>query len=89
MASPRVTSNRPADRRSASFLMCPNCGLHVRMIYEWVAIEHCPRCVARSQSVVRLLPSPPPLRAREYLLDLGGGDGEPAIGGHLRGTVNR
>jgi hypothetical protein len=81
MASPRVTPNHAADRRSASFLMCPNCGLHVRVTYEWVAIEHCPRCIARSQSVVSLLSSPAPLRAKEYLLDLGSGDGEPTTDG--------
>ena len=41
-------------RRNAQYLNCPRCGLTIRPRTEWLAIEHCPRCLARRRAVVTL-----------------------------------
>jgi len=43
-----------------SYLHCPRCGLGIRPRVSWLAIEHCPRCVARARIAVRLVSSPLP-----------------------------
>ncbi|MFZ0383663.1 MAG: hypothetical protein WCD11_30145 [Solirubrobacteraceae bacterium] len=42
------------------FLNCPRCGLSIRPRAPWLAIEHCPRCMARAQIPVTLFASPLP-----------------------------
>jgi hypothetical protein len=60
----RVTVREGAGqaRRAAgsSFLRCPRCGLGIRPRVSWLAIEHCPRCVAQARIAVRLVASPLP-----------------------------
>jgi hypothetical protein len=43
------------------FLNCPRCGLSIRQRHSWLAIEHCPRCLARSRIPVTLFASPLPV----------------------------
>jgi hypothetical protein len=38
---------------------CPRCGLSITPRVRWLAIEHCPRCMARAHLPVRLISSPP------------------------------
>lgn len=42
------------------YLNCPSCGLVLRMPRSESAIEHCPRCVARSRRLVDLFVSAGP-----------------------------
>ena len=44
------------------YLNCPVCGLSIRPAVEFLAVEHCPRCVARRRLAVPLASSPQPLR---------------------------
>lgn len=39
------------------FLNCPRCGLSIRARARWLAIEYCPRCLARNRVAVRLFSS--------------------------------
>jgi hypothetical protein len=41
-------------------LNCPRCGLSIALRWRWLAIAHCPRCVARSRTIVELSSSRPP-----------------------------
>jgi len=43
----------PSDIR-ALLLRCPRCGLSIRPRARWLAVEHCPRCLARARLPVRL-----------------------------------
>jgi hypothetical protein len=43
---------------AAVHLTCPRCGLGIKPRSEWLAIEYCPRCIARSRRLVRLSSSP-------------------------------
>jgi hypothetical protein len=45
------------SRAGESFLNCPRCGLTIKLRAPWLAIRLCPRCLARSQSVVELFTS--------------------------------
>lgn len=47
-------------RRAALYLSCPRCGLSLEVRSRWLTIRHCPRCVARSRTVVELLSSAVP-----------------------------
>ncbi len=38
-------------------LNCPRCGLSIEVRRCWMAIRHCPRCVARSHVIVELFSS--------------------------------
>jgi hypothetical protein len=49
------------------YLNCPVCGLSIKRRFEFLTVEHCPRCVARRRLAVPLASSPQPLRL------LGGG----------------
>jgi hypothetical protein len=53
-AGPSRTSSRPDSRSSTLCLNCPRCGLRIEVRARWLAIRHCPRCVARTRSVVEL-----------------------------------
>jgi len=48
---------QPESRAGESFLNCPRCGLTIKLRASWLAIRFCPRCLARSQSVVELFSS--------------------------------
>jgi hypothetical protein len=39
-------------------LSCPRCGLSISPRVHWLAIEHCPRCLAHARVAVRLSSSP-------------------------------
>ena len=54
-------AERPRSARGASFLNCPRCGLSIRSRASWLAVEHCPRCLARARIAVRLFSSPLPV----------------------------
>jgi hypothetical protein len=51
-------------REFGSHLDCPRCGLSIAARYPWLAMTHCPRCIARAGVAVRLfsseLPTPGP-----------------------------
>jgi hypothetical protein len=51
-----MSSTRSASRRyHSSLLSCPRCGLSIRPRVQWLAIEHCPRCLAHAHLAVRLI----------------------------------
>jgi len=55
-----MNPNRSASRRDTTpLLSCPRCGLSIRPKIHWLAIEHCPRCLARAHVAVGLISSPP------------------------------
>jgi hypothetical protein len=60
VASPMTSSDDQAASGSASFLKCPRCGLSVTPRASWLTIEHCPRCIARDRTPVKLIRSPLP-----------------------------
>lgn len=37
-----------------SYLNCPACGLSIRLRASYLAIERCPRCLARRRAAVRM-----------------------------------
>jgi hypothetical protein len=47
----------PVLRRTASFLNCPRCGLSIRPRADWLTVEYCPRCIARTRTLVHLFSS--------------------------------
>jgi hypothetical protein len=49
-------------------LYCPRCRLSITPRARWLALEHCPRCVARTRTLVTLLPSDAPLPASNVVL---------------------
>lgn len=53
----KSTDDAAASRRAAPFLNCPRCGLNIRPKARWMAIEHCPRCLARARVAVRMFSS--------------------------------
>jgi hypothetical protein len=38
-----------------SYMNCPRCGLKLRLRASFLAVEHCPRCLARSRTAVPML----------------------------------
>jgi len=36
------------------YLNCPDCGLTVTVRAPWLMLDHCPRCMARRRTAVRL-----------------------------------
>lgn len=48
---------RPADH--PVMLRCPRCGLSIRPRWDWLVIEHCPRCLARARTPVQLVSRAP------------------------------
>jgi len=53
--SPRTSASRSYH---SALLSCPRCGLRIRPRIHWLAIEHCPRCLAHAHVAVRLIASP-------------------------------
>ena len=47
-------------RGNRLYLNCPRCGLSMVPRADWMGIEHCPRCLARSRTLVELFASPLP-----------------------------
>ena len=43
--------------RGLPFLNCPRCGLSIRPKASWLAVEYCPRCMARARIPVKLFSS--------------------------------
>ena len=54
---PGVSGGRRAGDRQLAHLNCPRCGLTIRPRVGWLAIEHCPRCLARRRVAVPLFAS--------------------------------
>src|SRR5450755_1525987 len=56
--------NRAAgsNRSGPIYLNCPRCGLTIRPKADWLTVEHCPRCIARSRGLVRMFASTLPAR---------------------------
>ena len=46
--------------RDGLYLNCPRCGLSIIPRAAWLQVEHCPRCLARSRTLVELFASPLP-----------------------------
>jgi hypothetical protein len=46
-----------------TYLNCPHCGLTITPKVDWLAVEHCPRCIARRGVLVTLVASPLPANA--------------------------
>jgi hypothetical protein len=74
------------------YLNCPCCGLTVTAKTDWLAVEHCPRCIARRGVLVRLFASTLPaetLYAEDVRPDpdrfAAGGD-HPATNAHSAGV---
>jgi hypothetical protein len=44
-------------RHAGSYLNCPRCGLSIGIRSPWLAITHCPRCIARHRVAVLLFSS--------------------------------
>jgi uncharacterized paraquat-inducible protein A len=53
-----MTESAPATH----YLNCPRCGLSIALRSRWLAITHCPRCVARTRTIVELFGSRLPAR---------------------------
>jgi len=63
-----IGTRDPASKAQSSvFLNCPRCGLSIKPRARWLAIEHCPRCLARARVPVTLFASP--LRTAELYPD--------------------
>jgi len=55
-----LNPGRLASRRCHSLLLtCPRCGLSISPKVHWLAIEHCPRCLAHAHVAVTLISWPP------------------------------
>jgi hypothetical protein len=39
----------------ALYLNCPRCGLTITPKVRWLAVEHCPRCIARRGAAIKML----------------------------------
>jgi hypothetical protein len=46
-----------------TYLNCPHCGLTITPKVDWLAVEHCPRCIARRGVLVTLFASSLPANA--------------------------
>jgi hypothetical protein len=55
-----VMRQHPITAGGKLYLNCPRCGLTIAPRADWLTVEHCPRCIARSRAVVRLFASPLP-----------------------------
>jgi hypothetical protein len=47
-------------RQAGLYLNCPRCGLSIEIRSHWLAVTHCPRCIARSRTAVELFSSEMP-----------------------------
>src|ERR1700727_2495403 len=57
------TQTPDASGAEVIYLNCPRCGLTVTPKANWLAVEHCPRCIARRGALVKLLASTLPAEA--------------------------
>jgi hypothetical protein len=64
---------------AASYLNCPRCGLSIALRSRWLAMAHCPRCVARSRTIVELFSSRAPARVPDGESCLPRADAEPYL----------
>ena len=46
-----------------TYLNCPHCGLTIAPKADWLAVEHCPRCIARRGVLVTMFASSLPADA--------------------------
>jgi hypothetical protein len=54
-----VKTRWPTDSSLGTrYLSCPRCGLSLALKSQWPAMKHCPRCVARSRTLIELSSSP-------------------------------
>lgn len=53
-----ATQPRPV----AQHLTCPSCRMTIAPRAHWLAPKHCPRCIAKKNTAIELLPTPPPHR---------------------------
>ncbi len=44
------------------YLNCPRCALSIRIAADYLAMRHCPRCLARARAPVPLYETPEPAR---------------------------
>jgi stearoyl-CoA desaturase (delta-9 desaturase) len=57
----KLATARPKRRDGSRLgLSCPRCGLTIAPRSQLLAVEHCPRCVARARTLVTLVASPLP-----------------------------
>lgn len=61
--------------RGRLLLRCPRCGLGIRPRVSWLAIEHCPRCLARARTPVKLVASGLPPAAHHPRASASGNEG--------------
>ncbi len=55
-----MNAGNPASTPRRQLLwLCSRCGLSITPRARWLAIEHCPRCMARAHLPVRLISTPP------------------------------
>jgi hypothetical protein len=47
----------------STYLNCPRCGLSIELRSQWLAVQHCPRCIARARTAVKLFSSTLPVEA--------------------------
>lgn len=59
------SSERFRQAHDGAYLSCPRCGLRTTPRTPWLAIKHCPRCLARAGMLVELVGSAPRARAWE------------------------
>jgi hypothetical protein len=45
---------RPPRNPAMSYMNCPCCGLSIRLRASYLAVERCPRCLARRKVAVRM-----------------------------------
>lgn len=50
-----------ASPEGVLYLNCPQCGLTLMPKARWLAIEHCPRCIARRSSAIKMLRTTSPI----------------------------
>ena len=55
----RLLSDSPGD----CFLNCPRCGLTITPRVAWLSVRHCPRCLARTHTLVELFVTRLPAQA--------------------------
>jgi hypothetical protein len=51
----------PRRHSPGTMLHCPGCHLNLRQRHPQIAIDYCPRCIARAHELVPLLPAPTPM----------------------------
>jgi len=57
---PRSGAGRTGAHPVGIQLTCPHCGLTITARADWLASEHCPRCLARRHAAVGMLASTVP-----------------------------